>query len=339
MTASFKRPNSFQVTPSKYARNSPQYREEFLAYLRGDAQLRDLSVISGPDGAYALRPETPSQAFFGPPSLVGGLRSRIDLVKVTGQTGERGVKVSNRSVTWVNGDSFDLDTDVETVITFAERRLSLNAKTGFLRVDFPWLFANIFSDPLGWLNKQFDLAWQKESERLILYATGNSEPLGILTPSSQGIPATQHIDEGGAGGVLTLAQLINIFYAVPVEHRSLATWNFATDAMIQIDSLRDSGGAPILSDYFPNGTRMLMGRPCFEVPQIAPTTTDGAFADGALVGFFGNLQTVRAIETEVAIKASSERLIERNETLVQSLNYIDAMPASGGGIAVAKIKS
>lgn len=323
-------------------RASTDYRNAFLEFIRtGDR--RSINIVNGPDGQYALAPAQLDPIIVTPATTASGLRGKINLVTLTGTMNLQGLSVTARSGGFTKGRQIDLDNDTEASLTMAQRLLTLYPFKTFLKVDNPFIDSGIMADPLGWIGGQLQELKEENEESLYIYGTGNSEPLGILTVDAQGIPSTKHIEQDGASGAFTLKQLVATQYAVKPKWRQGAEWYFCKDACIMLDSMKDSQGNPIVKESLTadGPIKMLLGSKLNETEAITAaftTATSGVFADNVLPGFYGDMKRYTAIQpSTAAIKVDRSRLVEKDQTLVIALTWIDGHPADSEAFGVVKI--
>lgn len=323
-------------------RATEEYRNAFLQFIQtGDR--RSVNIVNGPDGQYALAPAQLDPVIVTPAGTASGLRAKINLVTLTGTMNLQGLSVTSRSGGFTKGRQIDLDNDSEASLTMAQRLLTLYPFKTFLKVDNPFIDGGIMADPLGWIGQQLQELKEENEEDLYIYGSGNSEPLGILTVDAQGVPSSKHVETAGASGVMTFQQLVATQYAVKSKWRATSEWYFSKDACIMLDSMKDSQGNPILKESLTadGPVKMLLGSKLNETEAITAaftSATSGVFADNVLTGFYGDMKRYTAIQpSSAAIKVDRSRLVEKDQTLVIALTWLDGHPIDQEAFGVVKI--
>lgn len=322
-------------------RATVEYRNAFLDFIKtGDK--RSVSMVSGPDGAYALAPAAIDSMIFTPTPKSSGITSRVRTINLNGTLGVNGLSVTARNAQFFKGTQATIGTTTEASLTFAQRKLSSWPFTAILPVDNAVLQNGVMGDMLSFLAGQFQELIDEQKEGYIWYGTGDAEPLGVLVDDAQGISSTKHIEKGGSGGLITFHQLVAMQYGVKARYRAGAEWYFCTDAMIQIEALRDDNDQPILKERLTSDgpVTTLFGRPIYESEKITPTAnaTTGLFADNTLVGAFLNPMAYTVAQpTIAAFRTSDQRLFEKDQTLVKVLFWMDGGPATEDAVSVCKI--
>lgn len=323
-------------------RATQEYRNAFIDFMQ-TGNTRSVNLVSGPSGGFALAPAAIDPFVVTPAGTASGLRGKIDLITLTGTNVREGLSLTARSGGFAKGRQIDLDNDTEASLTFGRRKLTLYPFVTFLKVDNSFIDNALMSDPLGWIGGQIGELKEENEEGLIFYGTGNAEPLGILVADDQGIPSSQHVESGGASGVLTFPQLVAMQYKVKAKWRQNAAWYFSKAACIQIDGMKDSQGNPIVKESVTKDgpVKLLLGSPIYETEAITAdftSATSGVFADDKLVGCYGDMKKYQAIQPSIsAMKFDRSRLVEKDQTLVICLTWLDGHPIDKEAFAVAKI--
>jgi HK97 family phage major capsid protein len=112
-----------------------------------------------------------------------------------------------------------------------------------------------------------------------------------------------------------------------------------------LDSFKDSQGNPIVKESMTadGPVKMLFGSKLNETEAITAaftSSTSGVFADNVLPGFYGDLKRYTAIQpSTAAMKVDRSRLVEKDQTLVIALTWIDGHPIDSEAFGVVKIVS
>mgnify|MGYP006921301473 CR=1 FL=1 len=325
-------------------RGTEEYRNDFNHFLATNERRAGLNIINGPDGQYVLAPAKYDSQIVTPAGTASGLRAKLNLTILTGTTDYKGVSLTARSGGFTKGRKIDLSNDTQASLTFNKRQLTLSPFKTFLKIDNPFLDNNGFmADPMGFVSGQLNELKEEGQEYYWIYGNGNAEPLGVMSADAQGIPSTKQIEASGAGGIATFGQLVAMQYAVKPKWRNTSEWYFSKDQCVQLDSMKDSTGQPVLKDSIGKDgpVKLLLGRPVNETEAITAafsSATSGVFADDTLTGFYGDLKRYNAIESGIpAIKVDRSRLIEEDVALMIALFYQDGQPIDAEAFSVLKI--
>ncbi len=171
-------------------------------------------------------------------------------------------------------------------------------------------------------------------EKTFMWGTGANQPLGIFTPSVDGINTDRDI-EGGTTTAITGDGLIDVLYSLKPQYTKSATWIFHRDAVAQIRKIKNVVDGhyiwqPGLSGNVP---QTILDRP-FVISEYAPNT----FTSAKYVGIIGDF---RFYWWALALQMQIQRLIELyaacNQTGFIGRIEIDGQPVLSEAFARVKL--
>lgn len=157
---------------------------------------------------------------------------------------------------------------------------------------------------MGRLGYKFGITQEKG----FLVGNGVNQPLGVFTPSANGISTDRDVATGNSATAITFDGLINAKYALKAAYWPLARWLFHRDAVKQIALIRDGSGGAGTGQYvwYPSVREgepdMLLGRPLM-VSEYAPNT----FTTAKYVGVFGDFSNYWIADS---LQLDMQRLVE-----------------------------
>lgn len=122
-------------------------------------------------------------------------------------------------------------------------------------------------------------------EKAYFLGSGNQQPLGLFTPSAQGINTDRDVASGSATG-FSADGLKLIKYSLKAQYMTTACWLFHRDGVAKIATLKDGNGQYIFEMAEALGAKdTLMGRPLC-MSEYVPNT----FTTGKYVGMFCDMK-------------------------------------------------
>jgi HK97 family phage major capsid protein len=157
-------------------------------------------------------------------------------------------------------------------------------------------------------------------EKAYLTGDGAGKPLGVFTPSANGISTGRDVSTGATTD-FTADALIDALYTLKAQYMATATWMFHRDAVRKIRKLKDSYGQylwqPGLSAAQPD---RILNRP-FVMSEYAPNT----FTTGQYVGIVGDFTKYEIVDAlDIEIQVLTELYAEQNV-----VGYIGRMETDG----------
>lgn len=140
-------------------------------------------------------------------------------------------------------------------------------------------------------------------EKAFMTGTGDKQPLGLFTASSNGISTGRDVSTGNTTTSISFDGLMEAMYAVKAQYMANGQWIFHRDGLKQIRKLKDGEGQYLWQPSTQAGQPdTLLGRP-FNMSEFAPNT----FTTGQYVGMFGDFSHYWIVD---ALNMQMQRLVE-----------------------------
>jgi HK97 family phage major capsid protein len=169
-------------------------------------------------------------------------------------------------------------------------------------------------------------------EKAFLTGDGNGKPLGVFTPSANGIPVARDISAGNTATAITYDGLLATKMALKEGYRRSARWMFHSDAVLQILQLKDGNGQYVLNPNLPEADKIL-NMP-YHTSDFAPNTFTTAQYVG-LLGDFSHYWIADALDMRV--QRLIELYAENNQIGFIGRKETDGQPVMGEAFARVKL--
>ena len=171
-------------------------------------------------------------------------------------------------------------------------------------------------------------------EKGFLTGDGASKPLGVFTPSTNGISTARDVSTGNTTTAILADNLFEVKYSCKAGYQQRGVWIFHRDAVKQIRKLKDSTNQylwqPGLSGGQPD---RILDRPFF-MSEYAPNT----FTTGLYVGIFGDFSYYWVAEAmSFDLQRLNELYAETNQVGYIGRQEVDAMPVLEEAFARVKL--
>lgn len=306
---------------------------EFRSLFRADSpvksyQIRALQADSSEAGGFTV----PSQKFVAElikgvdnASVVRGKARKFQLTDATSM-GIPTLDADPEDGTWTAEiESADEDTQMD----FGKRELKPHQLAKMIKVSRKLLRMSAL--PIEALVRdRLAYKFAVTEEQHFWTGTGAGQPLGMLTPSTDGVPTSRDVATGSATGV-TADGLIDAQASVKDQYD--CEWYFHRDAVKLIRKLKDSQGQYLLQPGLQMGVPdMLLGKPVNKSEYISNTFTNGLY-----VGIYGDLKFYW-IADSLAMEIERE---DHLYTLTNQVAFIARMEIDGQPVlseAFARVK-
>lgn len=160
-------------------------------------------------------------------------------------------------------------------------------------------------------------------EKAFLTGSGDRQPLGVFTPSDQGINTDRDISCASQGNLYE--SIIDTKYSLKAQYSKNAQWIIHRDVMKVIAKLKDGDGRYIYHEpKEPGMPGMLSGHPV-NLSEYAPST----IASGKYVAILGDFSRyVIADSLDLRVKILSELMAADNKTGIIFTRETDGMPGT-----------
>ena len=161
--------------------------------------------------------------------------------------------------------------------TLGQVVLDTNKLTGLAKTSRE-LLADSAINVVNYVAAQFAKAFQVEEDKAFTTGSGSGRPKGInqytITSTAQ------------AGASLVADDLVKLFYSLPVQYRSRASWILHNSIISKVRQLKDTNGRYLWTDGFNEAPATILGRPVLEQNDL-PTNL-GAGSDESEI-YFGDV--------------------------------------------------
>jgi HK97 family phage major capsid protein len=163
-------------------------------------------------------------------------------------------------------------------------------------------------------------------EQAFLTGNGANQPLGLFTPTANGIDVSRDVVTGSATGFPSTNGadcLISALYTLKAQYQSKAVWIFHRTIVKAIRQLKDQYGQYLWQPGITAGEPdRILNRP-FYMSEYAPNTlTTGQYI--GIVGDFSKYEIVDALDMEVQVLLELAAL--QNQNLYIARTEVDGMP-------------
>lgn len=325
--------------PRHGPRSSPEYRDAFDRYIRrgdsalGDEERRALSADNDASAGAVILPEQTSEKVIlavNNTVVMRQLATRIDVIGAQ-SIGVPVVDVNPADADW----TVELQTGSEdTAMKTGKRELC------------PWPVAKRIKSTLKLLQRsrnaekvigeRLSYVCSLTFEKAYLSGDGAHKPLGVFTPSSEGVPASRDIATGNTTTSITGDGLSNALYSLKERYLSSPAlrWLFHRDAVKQIRQLKDATTGIY---YFEPG---LAGQPdrILGVPVMFSEFAPNTFTASQYVGIIGDFSQYWVADADaISIQRLNELYIVNGQVGFIARFESDGAPALGEAFARVKL--
>ncbi|MEU9199418.1 phage major capsid protein [Streptomyces sp. NPDC048332] len=304
------------------------------AYLLGgrsvltDAQARALNAGHDPEGGFLVAPQ----------QFVKDLLKGVDdMVALRGlATVHQLTQAESLGVPTLDNDLSDADWTSELStgsqddgLRFGKRELRPHPLAKRVKISRKLLRAAVMN-PETLVRQRMEYKFGVTGEKAYMVGDGNQKPLGLFTPSSDGIPTTRDVDVSTSGsgfvnaaGGSSADDLITAKYTLKSAYHAKAQWLFHRMMIASVRKLKDGDGnyiwkAGLTSDQ---GDRIL------DLPFITSEFAPSTFGDGDYVGLLGDFSYYWIAEAlSFEVQRLNELYAETNQVGFIGRQEADGMP-------------
>lgn len=288
-------------TKALHERQMRAFRELILGEGPGRCEFRGLQVDSGQAGGYLIAPamlpeilrDLTNMTFMRSKARVLPALSTSDEIEIP-------VRVSGMgAITWA-GEKQAAQAD--TSLALGLKRLRPTAAKALIKATKKFLrLASL--GPEAFIQSEIQIAYALGLEQAYMSGSGAGQPLGVFTPSVDGISTDRDVSDGNTATSIKVDGLISAVSSVKAQWRAGAEWILHRLGIDQVRKLKDAVGAYIWQPSVQAGQPdRLLGFPVNE-SEYAPST----FTASLYVGLFGNLQYYYIVDV---LGMEIERLVE-----------------------------
>jgi HK97 family phage major capsid protein len=208
----------------------------------------------------------------------------------------------------------------DTGMTFGKRELRPHPLAKRIKVSKKMIRLNpkIENKVIERLGYKFSVAQEKG----FLTGNGAQQPLGVFTPSANGISTARDVVTGSVNSILA-DSLFDVFYSLKSQYQMKAVWGFHRDAVKQIRKLKDSQNRYLWEPAISGGQpSTILDRPFF-MSEYAPNT----FTTGKYVGIVGDFSFYNIADAlNMEVQRLTELYAESNQIGFIGRAESDGMP-------------
>lgn len=160
-------------------------------------------------------------------------------------------------------------------------------------------------------------------EKAYMTGDGHQKPLGIFTPSNDGISTNRDVSEGNTATKISADALINVKYSLKGQYLARARWIFHRDVLKEIRKMKDGNGQYIWQPGITGGAPDRILEIPYTLSEYAPST----IASGKYVGVLGDFRYYWIVDAlDLTIQRLVELYAETNQTGFIARYEGDGMP-------------
>jgi HK97 family phage major capsid protein len=325
--------------------SSKEYRAAFTQWFKGghesvSPQYRDAILGTNSQGGYFALPTKLSKQFVIALDAKCFMRDLATVEELTEakSLGVRQMTTQPSDASW-SGEITQVVAD--TAMAVNQRALTPTILTKLVTESIQLLYAapdaeGIILDRLAYKNAI-------ASENAWLTGSGSSQPLGLFTASSNGIPTTQDVTASVAlASNFTADDVITAHYNNPAQYRASAKYGSILHRSVTsyVRKLKDSYGQYLWQmGIAADRPDTLLGKPCYE-SEFAPSLNAGAPTASQYVLIFGDHSYYTWCEVvPPAVQRLVERYADLNEVGFLSRYFADGAPVLSSAFTRLKLAS
>jgi len=309
-----------------------EYRSEFNRFLR-TGEARALKAGDDEAGGFLQAPIT----------MVGELIQAVDndvwmrqisrilpAVTSTNGIGAPSLDADPADPTWVSELSIGSE---DTTMDFGKRELHPHPLAQFIKVSNKLLRAASMS-PEAIVRERLAYKAGVVMENAYLNGDGAKKPLGVFTPSNDGISTAYDVSTGNTTTSVTFDGLKEAYYALKAPYRRNASWIFNRAGVTKIAKLKDGNGQYIWQpSVAADKPDTILTRPVYESEYAPNTWTTGLYV--GIVGDFSYYWIVDALSLQIQVLR--ELYAATNQTGYIARMESDGMPVLGEAFRRVKL--
>ncbi|HEV7520138.1 MAG TPA: phage major capsid protein [Candidatus Angelobacter sp.] len=309
-------------------RGTKEYKEAFAKYLKsGDAAFASaspeiraaLQVDSDTAGGYTVASEQFSTQF------IQAVNDQVFIRDLA--TKETVATAVSLGIPTLAADPNDADWTAEILtgaedsnMSFGKRELFPHPLAKLIKISNKLLrmSPNVEAKVLERLAYKFAIP----QEKAFLLGTGAQQPLGVFTPTADGISVNRDVVTGSVNQILA-DSLFDAMYTLKAQYQAKAVWIFHRDGIRQIRKLKDLQNRYLWEPAITAGQPdLILGRP-FYMSEYCPNT----FTTGLYVGIVGDFSKyVIADALSFSVQRAVELFAATNQTGFFGRAETDGMP-------------
>lgn len=232
---------------------------------------------------------------------------------------------------WAWGTELSEPTD-DTTLAYGKREFKPNPGMSGIKVS-KTLIRNL-PNADSYIRDEIVEEEAKNLEIAYMMGDGVAKPLGLFTPSADGIPVSRDVSEGNTATEIKFDGLISVQESVKTKYQANAEWIFHRDAVKQLRKLKDANQQYIWQPSVIAGQpELLLSKP-INRSEYAPNT----FTTGQYVGIYGDLKYYWIVDAlTLEIQVLMELYARTNQAYYLSRVETDGAPVQAAAFARVKL--
>lgn len=304
-----------------------------------EAEHRDLSVGSGPDGGFLVPPTqwvNDLIKFVDDAVFIRGKATKHTLVQAE-SLGMPSLDTDIADSDWTS----ELATgSADSSMKFGRRELKPSPLAKRVKISNKLLQRS--ATPIAALVMQrLGYKFGVTEEKAFLTGNGVGKPLGLFTASNDGVSTARDVSSGanafsataGSASQTSADALISMKYSLKAQYQQRGEWLFHRDIMKIVAQLKDANGQYIFRESLRAGEPdTLLGRPV-NVSEFAPNTN----TTGLYIGMFADFSFYHIVDVlGMQVQRLNELYAETNQTGFIGRAEVDGMPVLAEAFARLK---
>ena len=287
-------------------RGTEEYREAFSRWLvNGSAALtadeyRAMQVDSDVGGGYLVTPQQMVLTLLKNVDDIAVIRqyATVHQLRTAKSLGVPTLETDAEDAEW----TAELRTGGETELEFGKRELRPHPLAKRAKISNTLLRMGQLG-PESIVRERLAYKFGVTQEKAYLTGDGNQKPLGVFTPSADGISTGRDVADGNTATKLTPDNLINCKYGLKGAYHARARWIFHRYVLREIRKMKDGNGQYIWQPGITGGAPDRILELPYTLSEFAPSELKA----GAYVGILGDFRFYWIAE---ALDMQMQRLVE-----------------------------
>lgn len=221
----------------------------------------------------------------------------------------------------------------DSAMRFGKRNIYPHALAKRIKISKDLMRRSVMS-PETLVRDRLNYKFAITEEKAFLTGTGDKQPLGLFTASSNGISTSRDVAEDNTGTAFTVKGLINAKYSLKAQYQANAAWVFHRDGVKMLATLEDGDGRPLWEPSLQVGEPdRLLGNSLY-MSEYAPNT----FTTGKYVGMFGDFSHYWIVDAmNMQMQRLDELYAETNQVGFIARKETDGAPVLEEAFARVKL--
>jgi HK97 family phage major capsid protein len=319
-------------------RSSAEYNAGMRSYVRsGERRALDASS-TGANGGFLTVPVQIAQQLLQRLDDLVFVRSRATVIPLPSAVslGRVSLDTDAEDADWTDELNFGGEEDS---MAFGRRDMTPHPLAKYAKVSNRLVRISTL-DVMAILLQRIGYKFALTEEKAFLTGDGVQKPLGVYTPSADGIPTSRDIATGNTATSITFDGLINAKYGLKEGYLRNAAWNFGRAGIAQIAKLRDDSGAGVGTGQYLWQPSQQLGQPdrIHGIPVIMSEHTPSTFTSGKYVGMIADWSFYHIADAlDMQVQRLNELFAMKNQTGIIVRKETDGMPVLGEAFVRVKL--